>query len=233
MFRVSLLAAVAILSSPAAALAQSPDEATIEAGCDSGGFYAVRGGPVQGGISSLFGGRYLIDLFVVPSTVHAAVGSLRENDAARGWLHLNIDAPSLDLADPELRLDLLSIQSAPVTASEHEDSGVWRVRLTADDWRDWYGPGGVDGPVYTRTGYTVDQPFGAEPYILFTDDHVGAEVYRRLFSAGGFTAEFHVPRRGLRSGYLYSQLEFSLAPLGPFMEAARAHFAQCDAAAGD
>lgn len=234
MFRASpLVAALAVLSSPSAVFAQSNGEATVAATCDSGGSFGVRGGPVQGWIIR-FGRDYSIDLYVVPSSVRAAVGSLRENDTAKGWVHLDVNAPALDLSHPDVRIDTLSIQGPPVLAPDHNTAN-WRVRLTVGGEADWYGPGGVFRSTFTHTSYTVDQPFGAEPYIGFydrDDEPAATEVYRRLIAGGAFTAEFHVPRRGFTSGYLFAVSEFSLQPLEPVLAQARAHFAQCDAAAG-
>lgn len=232
MFRAfPIVVALAALSSAVPALAQSDEDVTIAASCDSGGSYGIRGGPVQGWILG-FGGEYSIDLYVVPSSVRAAVGSLRPNDAATGWLHLDVNAPSLDLSHPDVRIDTLSIQGPPVLAPDHNTAN-WRVRLTVGGEADWYGPGGVYRSVFTHTSYTVDQPFGAEPYIGFydrDDETVATEVYRRLVAGGAVTAEFHVPRRGFRSGYLFAVSEFSLQPLEPVLARARAHFAACDAA---
>lgn len=232
MFRAFLLAAtMAALWSPAAVMAQSSAEVAVTAACDSGGSFGVRGGPVQGWIIR-YGRDYSIDLFVVPSSVRAEVGSLREADTATGWLHLDVNAPALDLSHPDVRIDTLSIQAPPVLAPDHNTAN-WRVRLTAAGEADWYGPGGVFRSTFTHTSYTVDQPFAAEAYIGFydrDDETVATEVYRRVLAAGAFTAEFHVPRRGLRSGYLFTVSDFSLQPLEPVLAQARAHFAACDAA---
>lgn len=234
MFRAfPIVVVLTALSSAVPALAQSDEDVTIAASCDSGGSYGIRGGPVQGWILG-FGGEYSIDLYVVPSSVRAAVGSLRPNDAATGWLHVDVNAPSLDLSHPDVRIDTLSIQGPPVLAPDHNTAN-WRVRLTVGGEADWYGPGGVFRSTFTHTSYTVDQPFGAEPYIGFydrDDEPAATEVYRRLIAGGAFTAEFHVPRRGFTSGYLFAVSEFSLQPLEPVLAQARAHFAACDAAAG-
>jgi hypothetical protein len=233
MFRALLLAAaVAALPGPTPALAQSSDQVTISASCDYGGSYGVRGGPVQGWIQR-YGGVYTIDLYVPPTATRAAVGTLRDNDYALGWIHLDLDSPSLDLADPAVRLDIVSIQGRAVVAGD-EGSATWRVRLTIGEEADWYGPGGVGEPVFTHTGYTPDQPFASEPYIGFFDrerEPAGLNVYRRLIAEGRLTAEFHVPRRGFRSGYLFSTSEFSLAPLPGFLRQAQAHFDACEAQA--
>ena len=235
MMRISLLAvALAALCIPQEARAQSDGDPTITASCAYGGYYDVRGGPVTGGIWR-YNGVYTMDAYLPPLASWAAVGTAREEDSNSGWLRLNLRSPSLNLSDSQAHVQTLSIQARAVVSAD-QGSDTWRVRLSIGEEAYWYGPGAYDQPVFTTSSFTVTQPYGYEPYIGFFDreeEHPGEEVYRRLIAEGSLVAEFHVPRRGLRAGYLFAVSEFSLAPLQGFLTDARAHFAACDAASGE
>ncbi len=231
MSRIFLLAsALAVLLNPATAHAQNAEAPEVQALCGLGESYTVEGGPVHGTIRPAFDG-YAIYLFVHPEATHAAIGTFRENDRSIGALLIDVRAPSLDLGDPEVRVNVLSIQGRPILA-EDLSNYFWRVRLRIGDDADWYGPGAAGEAVFTTTGYTISEPFAAEPYISFRGEIApGRDVYRRLIGEGRMTAEFHTPRRGFSGGQLVAVSEFSLEPLHAFMQAAQAHFAACAAEA--
>lgn len=224
-----LAGATVALAVAEAAVAQTPGDGVI-AYCQSRGGYGVEQGPVYGWIWRHPDG-YRTDLYVAPAASVSPEGALLEGAANQGFLRLELTLPTLALDDPGARVSVIAFRPRSVVADEPPPN--WRVRLLIGDEADWFGPGDYDESAFTTTSFSIYPRGGVEPYLRLIDrgrDGSATDVYRRLVEAGGLTVEFHRPRRGFTPSRLLVSTEMSLSPVEPFLAAARAHFAACDAA---